>query len=105
MPIYAKINSENIVENVIVAEQDFIDSLPDSSFYKLGEFPIIDKKPRANMGNVYMPELNAFVEPKPYSSWVLDQNYDWQPPVPFPILPGDYEWDETIQNWRKLDGT
>jgi hypothetical protein len=103
MSIYAKINSENIVENVIVAEQDFIDSLPDSSFYKLGQFPVISKKPRANIGNIYISELDIFVEPKPYASWILDENYDWQPPVPFPILSGDYEWDETIQNWRKLD--
>lgn len=105
MPIYAKINSENVVENVIVADQDFIDSLPDCNSYKLGEFPIISKKPRANIEDVFLPELNVFVKTKPYPSWILDENYEWQPPVAFPILSGDYEWDETIQNWRKLDGS
>ena len=85
MPVYAKINSENVVENVIVAEQDFIDSLPDSNFYKLGEFPIIAKKPRANIEDVYLPELNVFVKPKPYESWILDENYDWQPPIAKPL--------------------
>lgn len=104
MAIYAKLNSNNIVENVIVADQEFINSLPDANSYKLGEYPVMAKKPRANMGNFYHQELDVFVEPQPFPSWALDSNYEWKPPVPFPILPGDYEWDEEIKNWRISNG-
>jgi len=40
---------------------------------------------------------DAFMSPKPYPSWVLDENYDWQPPTPKPD--GEYHWDEENQEW------
>ena len=105
MPIYAKLNSENFVENVIIAESHVINSFPidQRDLYKLGEFPITSKKPRANIGNLYLPEFDAFVDgPKPFPSWILSEEYKWQPPVPFPVVEGNYEWDEEIKDWRKI---
>ena len=100
MKIYAKLNSENIVENVVVADEETINSFPDKEMYKLGEYPPVAKKPRADMGDLYLPDLDVFVDPKPFPSWILDENYEWMPPEPFPVIAGEYEWDEMNKTWR-----
>lgn len=58
----------------------------------------------ASVGHVYNQDLNAFVPPKPYESWVLDEdNFVWNAPIPQPSLEdgqsGHFEWDEDAQNW------
>ena len=54
----------------------------------------------AGIGMTYDESLDAFLLPKPCESWVLDSDYRWQPPIPYPA-DGDYEWDESIINWKK----
>ena len=95
---FAKVKN-NIVEQVIVAEQEFIDTLPkedgvswlQTSFNTLqGKHydPITkqedDKPPLrgnyAGIGYVYDPTLDVFAPPQPYPSWKLDANGVWQPP-------------------------
>lgn len=44
--------------------------------------------------------LDAFLTPKPYPSWVLDEaSYDWVAPVPYPTDGGLYVWDEDSLSW------
>ena len=44
-----------------------------------------------------------FIAPKPYLSWILDENFDWQPPTPMPIVEGKrYEWFESNKEWIEL---
>lgn len=57
------------------------------------------RKNYAGAGYTYQEDIDAFVAPKPYPSWVLDANAQWQAPVP---MPGDgkmYGWDEATQSW------
>lgn len=50
-------------------------------------------------GYTYDSNADVFIAPKPYASWILDQNHDWQPPVPRPE--GAYIWDESQLNWKE----
>jgi len=57
------------------------------------------RKRYAGIGYTYDEEQDAFLVPKPYPSWVFDENYDWQPPVPMPDDGGQYAWNEEQQTW------
>lgn len=50
---------------------------------------------------VYIPDADVFVKPQPFPSWSLDENHDWQPPVPQPEEDGLWEWNETNQEWTR----
>ena len=95
---FAKVKN-NIVEQVIVAEQEFIDALPkeDGVSWLQTSFNTLqgkhydpetkkedDKTPLrgnyAGIGYVYDPTLDVFAPPQPYPSWTLDANGVWQPP-------------------------
>jgi hypothetical protein len=54
----------------------------------------------AGIGYKYDAELDAFIAPQPYPSWVLNPStYTWEAPVPFPTGEGVFEWDETLVEW------
>jgi len=59
------------------------------------------RKRYAGIGYLYDPSLDAFIAPKPYPSWTLDDNADWQAPVPMPADGGLYVWNEATQSWDK----
>jgi hypothetical protein len=48
----------------------------------------------------YDEELDVFLYPKPYPSWVLsDATYLWEPPIATPTTDGQYSWDESTLSW------
>jgi hypothetical protein len=106
MSHYAKINSDNIVEQVIVAEQDFINTLPGhwiQTSYRTQNNQHPEQRPlRANFAGVgftYNAENDVFIAPKPYASWQLDTaTWSWQAPMPYPEGTTSY-WDENTQSW------
>lgn len=52
------------------------------------------------IGWSYRPDLDGFVEPQPYPSWVLDEATGaWNPPYPMPEEPGIWTWDEDSTSW------
>ncbi len=53
----------------------------------------------AGIGFTYDPVKDAFYEPQPYPSWVLDNKCIWQAPVPYPDDGEKYEWFEPMQKW------
>lgn len=57
----------------------------------------------ATFGGTYSDELDMFLDPKPFPSWVLDANGDWQPPVPRPETVGGttWDWNEETKQWDK----
>lgn len=57
------------------------------------------RKRYAGIGYSYDPALDAFIAPQPYPSWTLDDNADWQAPVPMPTDGKMYAWDEAAQAW------
>ena len=51
-------------------------------------------------GFIYDPVADVFVAPRPFPSWMLDANHDWQPPTPKPD--GLFRWDEPSHSWIAL---
>ena len=46
---------------------------------------------------------NVFIQPQPYPSWALDENHDWHPPTPMPVVEGkQYAWFEPNKVWIEL---
>lgn len=63
------------------------------------------RKNAAFIGCRFDPELDAFIHPKPYPSWVLDANCRWQAPIPYPQDGASYGWDEATLSWVKTEVT
>ncbi len=63
------------------------------------------RKQYAGIGFTYNASKNIFIAPKPYASWSLDSNNDWQAPVPYPTVTKVnsntvyISWDEDNQKW------
>lgn len=59
------------------------------------------RKQYAQIGGQYNEEHDVFVGVQPYPSWFLDENFDWQPPVPKPEVTEleILEWDEGNRCW------
>ena len=60
------------------------------------------RKNYAGIGYAYDEERDAFIPPKPYDSWVLDEDTCWwKSPIPYPDTNdgNDYEWDEESLSW------
>lgn len=57
----------------------------------------------ASAGATYNPALDAFIPPKFYQSWVLDEaTYSWVAPIPRPQDGKEYYWDESKTNWVEV---
>jgi hypothetical protein len=57
------------------------------------------RKNYAGVGYTYDADIDAFVPPKPYASWVLNDAAQWEAPVPMPEDGQMYSWDEDSQSW------
>lgn len=58
----------------------------------------------AGIGYTYNETLDAFIPPKPYPSWTLDNaTADWIAPVPYPTDGETYTWNESTQSWDLVD--
>lgn len=58
------------------------------------------RKNYAWTGGTYSPELDGFISPKPYASWVLNEiTCKWESPLPYPTDGLLYRWDEINQQW------
>jgi len=53
----------------------------------------------AGIGYTYRADIDAFVPPQPYPSWILDSNVVWQAPVSAPTDGKMYSWNETTTAW------
>jgi hypothetical protein len=57
----------------------------------------------AGVGDTFDAGRNAFIPPKPFASWVLDESTcQWGAPVAIPAEGGPYVWDEINRNWAPL---
>lgn len=58
----------------------------------------------AGVGYTFDPQRNAFIPPKPYPSWVLnEESYRWEAPVPYPSDGDLYTWNEKSGAWLSVD--
>ena len=61
------------------------------------------RKNYAGIGYTYNADLDAFVPPKPYASWVLnEETAQWNAPVPMPEE-GMWTWDEDTTSWKEVE--
>lgn len=101
MSHFAKIDSKNVVTEVIVSEQDFINSgkVGDSFLWVQTSYNNNFRKQYAGIGYTYDKANDVFIAPKSYASWTLDANFDWQPPTAMPDDDKFYEWNEDTKTW------
>ena len=104
MSHFAKVEN-GIVTQVIVAEQDVIDTgifghgwvqtsyNTQGGVHLLGGTPL--RKNYAGVGYSYDETLDAFVPPKPFKSWTLNKDTClWEAPTPMPVDGKIYEWND-----------
>lgn len=61
------------------------------------------RKNYAGIGFTYDSQRDAFIPPKPFLSWTLnEQTCNWEAPVPYPQDGKQYVWDEAQQNWIEV---
>ena len=60
------------------------------------------RKNYAGIGYTYREDIDAFVPPQPYPSWVLNDKVQWEAPVAMPTDDKRYSWDEAQQNWIEV---
>ena len=103
MSHFAKIDKDNVVTQVIVAEQDFINSgkVGDSFLWIQISFNNNFRKQYAGVGWTYDKVNDVFISPKPFPSWTLDASFDWQPPTTMPDDGKYYSWDEDTKAWEE----
>ena len=98
---YAKVQ-DGTVTQVIVAEPDFFERFIDSSpgEWVQTSYTRSIRQNYAGIGFSYDKELDAFIPPKPYPSWVLNEaSCNWESPVPMPADNKNYIRDEESQSW------
>ena len=62
------------------------------------------RKNDAGLGYTYDSARNAFIAPKIYASWILNETTcRWEAPTPYPDDGNFYEWDEPTTSWTQLD--
>ena len=104
MAHYAKV-SNGVVINVIVAEADFFDTFVDDS---PGEWIQTSynknfRKNYAAAGHTYDKVRDAFIPPKPFNSWILNEGTCvWDAPVAHPEDGKAYTWNEDTQAWDEV---
>ena len=107
MSHFAKIDSNNIVTEVIVAEKDFINSglVGDEFLWVQTSYNNNFRKNHAAVGFTYDKDRDAFIPPQLWSSWTLNETTcQWEPPVPYPTDDLMYEWDEDTTSWVVTTG-
>lgn len=61
------------------------------------------RKNYAGIGYTYRADIDAFVPPKPFNSWVLNDKAQWEAPTPMPQDDKIYTWDEATMSWVQVD--
>ena len=104
MSHFAKLDSNNVVTQVIRAEQDFINSgrVGDSFLWVQTSYSGSFRKQFAGVGSTYDKANDVFISPQPYPSWTLDGSFDWQPPTAMPSDDKQYTWNEETTKWVEV---
>ena len=119
MAHFARMDKDGIVVQVIVIEQDMLDTgnwgdpndWVQTSYNTRGgvhyapnsnepDGGVALRKNYAGKGYTYDQTRDAFIPPKPFSSWELnEETCNWNPPTPYPDDEKEYHWDEDITSW------
>ena len=124
MAHFAKVVSSTVTQ-VIVAEPEFFETFVDTSpgewiqtsyntrggvhYQANSNEPSEDqtkalRKNYAGIGYTYDAQKDAFIPPKPFESWVLDETSClWEAPTPYPNDGERYTWNETTTSWDQVE--
>jgi len=121
MAHYAFLDENNIVTEVIVGKNENEEGInweqhygnfrgqlckrtsynTNGGVHSLGGTPF--RKNYAGLGYIYDKDRDAFITPKPYNSWILNEDTcRWEAPVAMPINKNRYTWNEEILNWVEI---
>lgn len=113
MAHYAFLDENNVVTEVIVGidETELIEGLDAETWYgnfrnqtcKRTSYNGHIRKNYAGIGYTYDSNKDAFIPPKPYSSWILDEDTClWKAPISYPNNGKSYQWNESDQKWDEV---
>jgi hypothetical protein len=113
MAHFARVNALTMkVDKVIVAEPEFIQTLPDYDFWIQTSYNTYGgqhpegrplRKNYAGISFTYNKDRDAFIPPKPFDSWVLNEDTClWDAPVPMPEDGKVYKWNEETISWVEV---
>lgn len=121
MAYYAFLDENNIVTEVISGKNEGEDGIDWEQWYgdfrgqvcKRTSYNTVGNVHRnggtpyrgnyAGIGYTYREDIDAFIPPQPYTSWILNANYQWQSPVPMPVDEKAYLWDEQTTSWVEVE--
>ena len=121
MAYFAKLGTGNIVEQVISINNsvitdangieqeqlgnDFINKLYNTrDVWKQTSYNNNIRKNHAGIGYTYDEDRDAFIAPKPYASWILNEDTcRWEAPVALPDTENRYTWNETTTTWDLVE--
>lgn len=118
MAHFAKLDDNNIVQQVIVIGNnelldengieleskgiEFCQKLFGGGNWVQTSYNSNFRKNYAGIGYTYDATRDAFISPKPYNSWILNESTcRWESPVPMPDEENSYYWDEQTISWVK----
>lgn len=117
MAHFAKLDQNNTVMQVVVIhDNDILDQngveneevgiafcrqlFGLNTIWKQTSYNVNFRKNYAGIGYSYDNIRDAFIPPKPYPSWIFDEDTcNWHAPVPYPNIPASFRWDEETKNW------
>jgi len=99
MAHFAKIESGLVTQVIVVNNSDILDKDGNES-EAVGAQYCADLLGGTWVQTSYNGNIDAFIEPKPYPSWVLNETTCiWEAPVALPSNDRSYVWDESSQSW------
>lgn len=110
MAHFAELDENNIVTRVLVTDNNAPNEGYDWLVENLGGTWVKTsyngniRENYAGIGFTYDPELDAFISPKPFESWVLvEESARWEAPIAYPDDELFYRWDETVLDWVEVE--
>ena len=112
MAHYAFLDSNNIVTEVIVGKDETDTTHDWEQFYgefrgqvcKRTSYNGNIRKNYAGIGYSYDAQRDAFIPPKPFNSWILNETTClWNAPVTMPTDNKQYVWDEPTTSWKEME--
>jgi hypothetical protein len=117
MAHFAKLENNIVTQVIVVSNQDILNEQGQESeqkgidfctnllggTWKQTSYNGKIRKNYAGIGYTYDEGRDAFIAPKPYNSWVLDETIcQWKAPVDYPTNGGHYLWNEETQSWNEI---
>jgi len=79
---------------------DFLTKLTGWAIWKQTSYNNKIRKNYAGIGMIYDEKRDAFIPPKPFNSWILNESTcNWEAPIAYPTDGKLYSWDESTKNW------